>query len=86
MLTVTVDGLYHLECLALVDVWPADAFQVLSGDFRGLEVLGRYSEYPIILTTEIIRSALMVTMVGMYMIMLNITNLSFVSQMLPMET
>ena len=61
---MTEDGLYILQCITLIEAWPSDAVLLCSGDFQGLEVLGAYSEDPIVLTTEKIHGVIMVTMIG----------------------
>ena len=49
---VTEGGLFTLSHLGQVGLWPLQAVHLISGDFRGLEVMEPYSEDPVILTTQ----------------------------------
>ena len=58
--------MFTLSHLGQVGLWPLQAVQLLSGDFRGLEVMEPYSEDPVILTTQKKDTFTVVSMIGKY--------------------
>ena len=62
--SVTEAGLFTLYGLGLLDLIPLEATFKLPGDFYGLEVLGQYSEDPVILTTQKVLGFTVVNMIG----------------------
>ena len=62
--SVTEAGFFTLYGLGLLDLIPLEATFKLPGDFYGLEVLGQYSEDPVILTTQKVLGFTVVNMIG----------------------
>jgi hypothetical protein len=62
--SVTEAGLFTLYGLGLLDLIPLEATFKLPGNFYGLEVLGQYSEDPVILTTQKVFGFTVVNMIG----------------------
>ena len=62
--SVTEAGLCSLYGLGMLDFIPLEATSKLPGDFHGLEVLGQYSDDPVILTTQKILGFTVVHMIG----------------------
>ena len=74
-----------LQCLTLVAAWHSDAVLLRSGDFQGLEVLGTYSEDPIVITSDKLHGVILVNMIGKDK-QISIRVKLFIPQMLTMVT